>query len=238
MQRRRRRGGGMDTRYERDTSNFDRALGFLDAVYGFALTLLVTTIDVEGRDAWTSVGALLSDDGSELLSFLISFVVIVVFWRQNHALVGRLAALDSATIGANIVIAGLIIFIPFTTEAMGDPDLQDLPLPTALYALNVAAAVVATIVMYRIALNHGLEAEPDPPRVHRADLVDALVTPAVMIISIPVTYLGVELWGDSSAGKYVWATLLVITPISGRRAARIRRQAGAQTGSTQGMTQG
>jgi uncharacterized membrane protein len=211
-------------RYEQETSGFNRPLSFLDAVYGFALTLLVTTIDVDGRAAWESVGALLSEDGTELLSFVISFVVIVVFWRQNHALVAQFEALDSATIVANIVVVGLVIFIPFTTEAMGDPQLQDLALPTALYALNVALAVLASIVMYQIAARHGLIAEPETPAVRRARLLDAFATPVVFLVSIPVTYLGVAQWGDSSAGKYVWLSLVVIAPLSGRHAARVSQR--------------
>lgn len=57
---------GARMRYERDTSNFDRVLSFLDAIYGYALTLLVIAINVDGRAPWRSVGALLAEDGSEL----------------------------------------------------------------------------------------------------------------------------------------------------------------------------
>lgn len=214
-------------RYERDTSNFDRAVGFFDAVCGFALTLLVTTIDVSEERTWRSVDSLISAQGTQLLSFLISFVVIVAFWRRNHAMVARFTALDSATVMANVVVMGLLIFIPFTTEAMGDPALQDLPLPTALYALNVGVAVLANIVMYQLALSRGLVEDEDPPPARKAQLVDALLKPLVMFASIPVTYLGVAVWGDSSAGKYFWLLLLVVSPFSGRYADQVTRRARA-----------
>jgi|SRR5690625_3626046 len=217
----------MATRYERDTSNFDRALGFFDAVYGFALTLLVTTIDVESVQAWQSVGDLLAADGMQLLSFLISFVVVVMFWRENHEMIARFTALDSTTILANIVVIGFVVFIPFTTEAMGDPDLQELPLPTALYAFNVGATVLASMVVYQIGVRRGLADHDEPPRARRAWALDALATPVVMFASIPVTYLGVSLWGDSSAGKFFWLLLLVLSPVTGRWADRVAQQARA-----------
>src|SRR5699024_6272741 len=122
----------MTERYARDSSSYDRALGFFDAVYGFSLTLLVTTIDISDVSTWRSPGALVSSNGSQLLSFVISFIVIAVFWRNNHKMIARFAALDGATISANIVAMMFVVFIPFTTNAMGDPQLQNLALPTAL----------------------------------------------------------------------------------------------------------
>lgn len=216
----------MTTRYERDTSNFDRAVGFFDAVYGFALTLLVTTIDITDVQAWQSLGNLLAADGLQLLSFLISFIVIVVFWRQNHAMIARFTALDSATILANVVVMAFVVFIPFTTEAMGHPDLQELPLPTAMYAFNVGAAIVASMVVHQVGWRHGLVDQDESPRARRARLLDALTAPVVFFASIPVTYLGVALWGDSSVGKLFWLLLVVIGPVSGRWADRVARREG------------
>src|SRR5699024_8824294 len=121
----------MAEKYERDTSSYDRALGFFDAVYGFSLTLLVTTIDITRISTWKSLGSLLSSNGSQLVSFAVSFVVIAVFWRQNHKLLAHLRGLDGVTIWANIVVMAFVVLIPFTTEAMGNPKLHNQALPTA-----------------------------------------------------------------------------------------------------------
>ncbi|MCZ7631341.1 MAG: TMEM175 family protein [Microthrixaceae bacterium] len=118
--------------------------------------------------------ALLSANGTQFTSFLISFVVIVAFWRKNHELVARMSGLDASVVVANIVVIGLVVFIPFTTEAMGDPDLDHLALPTALYAANVAVATIASVVMFRLAQRRGLVAGDDPPAVIRAEMLGAL----------------------------------------------------------------
>src|SRR5690606_17575696 len=215
-------------RYERDTSNYDRALSFFDVVYGFSLTLLVTTLDVTDERAWRSPGELLRTNGSQAFSFALSFVVFVVFWRSNHALVARFTALDPPVIAANVVVAFFVVFIPFTTEAMGDPDLQDLALPTALYAVNVGLAVVANVVMFHVAVARGLVEDGEPPAARRARTLDALVVPAVMFASVPVTYLGVDRWGDATAGKLTWASLVVLGPLSARVAERRAARAAAE----------
>lgn len=211
----------MADRYERDSSSYDRALGFFDAVYGFSLTLLVTTIDVTGTATWESPYALISNNGGELLSFGISFIVIAVFWRNNHHMIGRLAALDGPTITANIVVMGLVVFIPFTTDAIGDPQLQQLALPTALYAVNVALCIIASVIMFQIAVSRGLTDNPVPKRVRKAQIIDGLSAPAVFLLSVPVTCWAVAIWQDSSAGKLFWLLLFITGPIIGRWSARI-----------------
>ena len=165
--------------------------------------------------------------GSQLLGFLISFVVIVVFWRNNVELVRRLSSMDSTVVTANIVTAGLIVFIPFTTQGISDPATTDLPLPTALYAVNISAAIISQIVMFELARRRGLIAEPEPPAANRAGLAAALVTPVVFLASIPVAYLV-----SADVAKYCWLSLIVIGPLVGRvtdeRIRRARVEAGLE----------
>lgn len=207
--------------YTRDSMEYGRSLGFFDAIYGFALTLLIANIDIPPADAWQSLGSLLDAVGSQLLGFVISFVVIVVFWRSNARLLSNLRALDSRGVVLNIALAGLVIFIPFTTQGISDPELSDLALPTVLYAVNITAAILVQIVMYRSAARRGLEIMPLTPVARRAQLVDSLVNPTVLVASIPVA-----LAFGGTAAKYVWLLMLVASPLSGWLSRRvIRREA-------------
>jgi hypothetical protein len=38
-------------RYNRDTAEFDRGIQFFDAIYGFAITLLITTVHLPPSSA-------------------------------------------------------------------------------------------------------------------------------------------------------------------------------------------
>lgn len=190
--------------YERETSEFDRGLAFFDAIYAFALTLLIANLDVPPAADWGSLETLLANGlGWQLVAFVISVVVIVMFWRNNTAVIARLGRLDSAVITANIVLACIVIFLPFTTQAMGDPETADLVLPTVLYAVNVALGVLAQIVMTRIAIARGLEREPANARDRRAELVASLWKPLVFLGSIPVAYAV-----GPGAAKAVWLLTL------------------------------
>ncbi|MDR5700922.1 TMEM175 family protein [Agromyces aerolatus] len=209
-------------RYARGTSEFDRSLGFFDAVFGFALTLLIANIDMPPAAAWEDLGSVLSGGfGTQLLGFLISFVVIVAFWRANQELIARLRSFDSPAVIWNIALVGLVIFIPFTTQGISDPAVDDLPVTTVLYAVNVAAAILVQTFMYRGAMRRGLGRVHVPAEVARAEFIDALLKPAVFIISIPIAILF-----GGTAGKLTWLLLLVVGPVSGRFVRRVAQEAG------------
>ncbi|OAV59406.1 TMEM175 family protein [Enteractinococcus helveticum] len=205
--------------YQRETSSFDRVLGFLDAIYAFAVTLLVLNIDVTSSDAWSSIEAFFTQGmGGQLLGFLISFVVIVAFWRRNHEILADFTGLDSTTITWNIVVAGLIIFIPFTTQGISDPHTDELPLPTAVYAANIALAVIAHSIMLQVAARRGLLIKPLNRHQLRARALDSLGAPLVFLVSIPVAYLA-----DGNTAKLCWLTLLIVGPLGARLVRRVDR---------------
>jgi len=133
--------------YQRETSSFARVLGFLDAIYGFAVTLLVVNLDATSPEAWRSIDAFIARGmGSQFLGFAISFVVIVAFWRRNLAIMATFTGLDPPVITCNILVVGLITVIPFTTQGMSDPHTAELPLPTAFYAVNITLALIVPVV--------------------------------------------------------------------------------------------
>ena len=199
--------------FDRNTMEFGRGISFFDAIYGFAITLLVTNIDLPPASSWVSISTLLDSRlQSQLLGFLLSFVVIAVFWRVNFRLMGSVTLMSPRLISWNIVAAFFVILIPFTTQGTSDPGTADLRLPTALYALNIALASLSQTAVYLSARKHGLtQAEADKGKLGLGQLLLFLPVPAVFLASIPVTLLAGPI-----PGRLVWATLFVISPITGK----------------------
>jgi uncharacterized membrane protein len=200
-------------RYGREEAEFDRAIGFVDATFALALTLLVTTLEV-GEDpvVWTSPSALGDAVGVQFLAFLISFVVIANYWLAHHQLVASFAAIDVPVIVANLGLIGAIVLLPFSTEAVGDPGVDDLPLPTALLAVNVAAASLLHSLVFAMAVRRDLLATRPSRDEYLAALLPGLVPAAVFLLSVPIAYLV-----DPVAAQLLWLTLLVL-PVLSRRA--------------------
>jgi uncharacterized membrane protein len=200
-------------RYSREEAEFDRAIGFLDATFALALTLLVTTLDVSGSAApWESLGALDDEFGAQFIAFAISFAVIGHYWLVHHTMVASFTAIDTRVILANLVLIAAVVLIPFATEAVGDPQTENLPLPVAVLAINVAAASALSALVYWLAYRHELLDPPPSVAVMRANLMASLGPAAVFLISIPIAYAI-----SPDAAKLSWLALVVLQPLLGRR---------------------
>jgi hypothetical protein len=126
---------GTSPRYSRDQGEFDRAIGFVDATFALALTLLVTTLDVDHpRMAFSSLGELDDAVGAQFVAFAIAFAVIASYWLQHHRLIASFAAIDYTVVVVNLFLIAAIVLLPFSTQAVGDPGVEDLPLPTVIMA--------------------------------------------------------------------------------------------------------
>jgi uncharacterized membrane protein len=194
--------------YPRDSIEFGRAVNLIDAIFGFSLTLLVTTLEVPPATAWVSLPALLDTGlGDQLMAFVISFVVVVGFWTANHQVISSFRALDAPTIRICVYLVGLVIFVPFTTKAISDPDPARLPLPTALYAVNITAIVLATVALILVGRARGVA---DQDAAGPGLIAHSLVVAAVFLISIPIAYR----FGPD-AGKWSWLSLIGLNPLVG-----------------------
>lgn len=117
----RRRGRGEEPRrYQRGTEEFQRVLGFTDAVVAIAMTLLVLNVDLprpdgDGADVFSIVGGL----SGQIAAFVLSFVIIGWSWMRHHRFLGSLAAIDAWLILQNFVYLLAIVFVPLQAELIG-----------------------------------------------------------------------------------------------------------------------
>jgi uncharacterized membrane protein len=195
---------------------FGRNVSYIDAVYGFAATLLIANIDAPPAEAWESLDALVASGApTQALGFVLSFTVIAVFWRLNVRLINLMTGLDAVVMTLNLAAAGSVIFIAFTTQGISDPHSTSLALPTVLYAANLALVSLCLTTMYQVARARGLLRHPISRRQNVADTAAALVTPVVFLASIPIALA----WG-AIPGRLTWVALIVLSPPAGIIAAR------------------
>lgn len=194
-------------RFDRDALEFSRAVTFFDAIFAFAVTLLITTVDDFSPDAWSSLDALWETNGPSLLAFAISFVVVVSFWRANHRTVTTFSALDGRGILLNCAVMFGVVLIPFVTEAIGK---LDLPVPVAVYAVVISGTYVMQFVVVLDADRRGLRGSRMSSRETGWALINAAILPAVFLGSIPIAYLASPDWAQRC-----WIILAVIYPVVG-----------------------
>lgn len=173
-----------------DDEGFDRAraLALSDGIFAFALTLLVLSISVPVlTDASTNgdLAEALSDRSGEIISWLISFVVIGMFWIRHNAFLRRVVRVNRAFLLVNLVFLALIAFIPYPTEVLGR---YGNAVALAFYAIVVALLICANALVAEYALTHGLTDDEESPRERRRRLFDSLVPAAFFLASVPVAF--------------------------------------------------
>jgi uncharacterized membrane protein len=213
---------GRQTRYSRDASEFDRAIAFIDATFALALTLLVTTLEIDDKpSSFTSVSALADAVGPQFIAFAIAFTVIAGYWLMHHRMFASFVALDTPTIVVNLCLIAAIVLLPFSTASVGDPGVDDLALPTVLMAVNIAAVSSLFVLVWVSGSRRGLLDHAPSSGEWRNQVINGLVPAAVFLASVPVAYLA-----SPDTARLVWLSLVVINPAVGRLTARPHRSSG------------
>jgi len=173
---------------------FGRALAFSDGVFGVAITLLITTIDVphvEGPDLGSKLTDALRALDDSLLSYFISFAVIGLMWMHHHRLFSRIRRLDTAALWLNLLSLAFIVLMPFTTELMGDYGNE--PISVALYALNIALAVTAYTLLWWYCATRDMLGEHLTPAQIRYELANRMLVAVGFLVSMPIAYASTRL---------------------------------------------
>lgn len=80
-------------------------------------------------------------------SYVLSFVVIGIYWNNHHHMVHTVEQVSAAILWANLHLLFWLSILPFATRWMGENHFA--PLPTALYGLVLFMASVAYYVMQK-----------------------------------------------------------------------------------------
>ncbi len=99
----------------------DNLINFSDAVFAIAITLLV--IDIKLPEGLAGGGgyllSALVDLWPNFLSYVISFVVIAVYWYNYHKIIYYAAEADNKITFLNIVFLFTVTIMPFTASMLG-----------------------------------------------------------------------------------------------------------------------
>ena len=198
-------------RYPRDGPEYNRAIAFFDATYAVALTLLVTTLEIHNRpSAFTSLSALDRAVGAQFVAFAIAFAVIASYWLMSHRMLASFSAIDTRTIVLHLWLLAAIVLLPFTTEAVGDPDVADLPLPTVLMAVSIAAVSALHTLVWVVGSRSGLLDHPPTEAEWRSTVSGGIAPAVVFLASVPIAYLI-----SPGVARISWLLLVVVNPIVG-----------------------
>ena len=130
--------------------NKSRMEAFSDGVLAVIITIMV----LEMKSPRGSSLAALRPAIPVLLSYILSFVYIGIYWNNHHHLLHATQRVNGATLWANLHLLFWLSLIPFTTAWMGDNHFDSWPV--AVYGIVLLLAGVAYFILARVLIRlHG-----------------------------------------------------------------------------------
>ena len=142
----------------------DRLLALTDGVVAIALTLLVLQLQVpalvDNQDSARTLWHALDVDGSELTSYLVSFVVIAQFWLVHHRVLRSMRGHSEALAWRNFGFLLTLTLMPFTSDLLGRYGSN--PLAITFFGINLVAISLTTQWIFVYAAHHQLLTDAAP----------------------------------------------------------------------------
>lgn len=119
----------------------DRIINLSDAVVAIAATLLILPLVDSAKDVvGLGFAELVRHEWRQFFVFVLSFAVIVRFWREHHQLFQRIGDYTTTLIWTNSMWLLSIAFLPFPTELLASTGESS----TADVGVYIATMVVTT----------------------------------------------------------------------------------------------
>ena len=127
-----------------------RLEAFSDGVIAILITIMVLELRVpEGAD-WVALSPLVP----VFLSYVLSFVVLGIYWNNHHHMLHATDRINGKVMWANLHLLFWLSLLPFATGWMGENHFE--ALPTAVYGVDLLLAGVAYwILECTIIAEHG-----------------------------------------------------------------------------------
>ena len=130
--------------------NKDRLEAFSDGVLAVIITIMVLEMK---SPRGTSLAAL-KPVIPVLLTYVLSFVYIGIYWNNHHHLLHATQRVNGSTLWANLHLLFWLSLIPFTTAWMGENHFESWPV--AVYGIVLLLAGVAYFILTRALIHlHG-----------------------------------------------------------------------------------
>jgi uncharacterized membrane protein len=122
----------------------------LEAFSDGVIAILITIMVLELRPPQGAELEHLAPLVPKLLSYLLSFVFLAIYWNNHHHLMQAVQRIDGRVLWANVHLLFWLSLTPFVTAWVGER--HDAPLPVAAYGAVLLLSAVAYSLLTRALL--------------------------------------------------------------------------------------
>lgn len=173
-----------------ESGNFmssDRMSTLIDGIFAIAMTLLILSIEVphlSGQISDTLIQTSLYAIISPFTSFVLSFILLAMFWTINHTQMHYIEKVDKGFLWINIIWLLFIVMVPFSTEISGM--YGKFIIPNLIFNLNLLAVAVLLYLSIYYADTRGLVSKTmgkKKNRIKRSSQVFIIVCLVAVVLS-------------------------------------------------------
>jgi uncharacterized membrane protein len=194
----------------------DRIIGFSDAIFAFAITLLALNIDIPQGIPYDQFIPTMQLLGTHIEKYIISFIVIASFWIGHHRMFEHIKRYDSMLIWLNLLFLVSITFMPVLTDMLSDYSSHQMPVIIYAAALGTASLILG-IVWWHATRKHLVDPNVDDEEI-KYNHLRSIVVSCVFYLSIPVSFFSLGL------AELMWILVLLVSPIVSYLYERRRRE--------------
>jgi TMEM175 potassium channel family protein len=195
-----------------------RLVAFSDGVFGFAITLLITTIpfSLEGLSPSASNQQMVQQLLSLLPNFYayaFSFYMVGLYWVIHHRTFRHITKYDGSLLWINLTLLLFIVFLPVPTSFLGRYGAN--AVITALYGATQTLIILIYQFMEWYVSSHRRLISPSlNQKAMTSAHLRGLISCAIFALSIGVAFL------NPSLAQLCWIAVLVVRPITSSQTKR------------------
>ncbi|HET9730862.1 MAG TPA: TMEM175 family protein, partial [Acidimicrobiia bacterium] len=131
-----------------------RLEAFSDGVVAILITIMVLELHIPHDGNWSALRPLVP----VFLSYVLSFVIIGIYWNNHHHLLHSAERVNGTILWANLHLLFWLSLFPFATAWMGENHFARIPV-AAYGVVMLMAAVAYTVLTIAIVAEHGSESD-------------------------------------------------------------------------------
>ena len=119
-----------------------RLEAFSDGVLAIIITIMVLELKVPDKP---DLSALWATTGTSLLTYLLSFVYVGIYWNNHHHMFQLVRQIHGGVLWANLALLFSLSLFPFTTAWVDETDFT--ATPVVIFGINLLVAAIAFFVL-------------------------------------------------------------------------------------------
>ena len=184
----------------------EHLISFSDAVFAFSITLMALSIDIPDLPLNLSQTGLLQrldDFYPQFEDYIISFVVIAIFWVSYHKVFNHIIGSHISIVYLNLLFLLLITLLSLTTSFV--TNYASYQIPYIIYCIVVIMASSLLVLIWWFATRqHRLVDKGIHPLFIKGTFLVLLSLPIIFGISIVISFV------DLDIAQYFWLSIIPV----------------------------